>query len=153
MGVESANYHYVPTADGSAKLAVTLDRLGARRRPSDSGRFCHYVLSGVDHWIDLEVGLTGGLSYPSVEIRVALCNPAPTLEVLHRLLATLLLEGGGYLMDRTGDQRLTQLDDDAWMRLRTAYEAKRDDFRERFGSFEAPISGEDVFKRMRESSG
>src|SRR3977135_3610147 len=86
MGVESANYVYVPTRESADLLAGTLNILGARMVDNDNELIVQWVLRGNDYWIDVEVMCAGGLTYPSASIRVALCNPAGVALALRNLL-------------------------------------------------------------------
>jgi hypothetical protein len=152
MGVESANYQYVPTRESAELLAGTLDILGAWLVDDDNERIVQYVLRGNDYWIDVEVMCAGGLTYPSASIRVALCNPPGVALALRNLLETLLKRGAGYIIDRPGDRKFRAIDDETWQQLWEAYELKRVDFRQHFGGFEAAVSGADVFRIIREGS-
>jgi hypothetical protein len=102
------------------------------------------------YWIDIEVSSAEPGRRPRASIRVALCNPPEVGPALRNLLETLWGRGGGRLVDLSGDRRWETVDDEVWQGIWKAYDAKRREFHQNFGDFEAAISGAKVFPLMRE---
>jgi hypothetical protein len=142
VGVEAANFVFIPNTARGSELVAIVESLGATRFGSKEGR---YVVRGDDHWIDLKIGTYGRRRVPSVSVRVALSNPPPAYGVLTRLLASLLRLGGGQVIDPQSREEFSELDQAAQDRVRSALEARRADFERQFGPLEAAISGDDVF--------
>jgi hypothetical protein len=148
MGIESANYVYLPTTTGAEATDGSLKLLGVQ--PVESNRAACFVYRGDDYWIDLEVSPAEAGRGQAVSIRVALCNPPGVKPALRKLLETLWRRGGGRLIDLPGDRQWETIDDDACREIWRSYEVKHREFRLNFGDFEAPVSGADVFRLLRE---
>lgn len=142
MGVESANFVFIPDTARGSELVAIVESLGATRFGSKEGR---YVVQGDDHWVDLKVGPYGRRRLPSVSLRVALCNPPAAYCVLARLLASLLRLGGGQVLDLKSREGFSELDEAAQDRVCSTLKSRRADFEHQFGPLEAAISGDDVF--------
>jgi hypothetical protein len=152
MGLESANYIFVPKENVAAATSVLLS-LGAKKRaPSPPFEdYDRWVLNGEQHWIDVMVGSFGPNSKMAVSIRVALPNPAMVENELRRLMAELMEQAPGRLYDQQTRRWHAQMDEDVWHDIWAAYKKKRAHFQQHFGLFEAPISGDDVFPMLQAS--
>lgn len=149
MGLESANY-FISVKDGWARLDEVLLRLGAERRDAFAPGLDRWIIRGDRYWIDLMSGEFGGGETPGISVRVALCNPPDVEIAVRHVLAALMNEFNGQLYDVQTSQSYRALDDASWAQVQEAFAAKRAQFRQYFGSFEAAMSGEDVFPRLDE---
>lgn len=144
MGIESANYLYRTSALTTARVSDLLTTEGARSMGD-----AKWVLGPPEHWIDLEAREING---PGTElsIRVGLPNPVTVLSIMRALFASLLSVGGGELLDRNDNQKLSSLTTAEWEELKARYLNRKQAFHRRFGDFTAAISGGEVFNYLRD---
>jgi hypothetical protein len=148
MGIESANYHFVPNENQAGKIQAVLDEL----RPYSTrtnGRFQEAAFVGEKFWIDTQRGCFRDLAFESVAIRVALCNPPEATIKLREILKQLLARCSGYVLDKASGFRFTKLDEEEWRHLEDDFRKKQKDFFKWFGERYEPISGEKVFEYFR----
>lgn len=143
MGVESAVYRFVPEGDNSDAAVASLVSAGAKRTDER-----HLVFRGSGSWIDIEVDVPP----PSIGIRVAFSNPVAVANEIRGILSTLAASGAGDIVDPARKSRFKVGDPDKVDDLITAFGQRRDEFQKYFGSFEAAVSGSDVFRILRERS-
>jgi hypothetical protein len=149
MGLESANYVVVPNA-GVAGVDEVLASLGAERRtPFPGSDFPRWVLRSDNYWIDVMVGDLGPERKPGVSIRIALCNPIEAHAQLRDLMLALLESMPGVIFDKQTRRSHNGMSEETWRGLEGALSEKRAEFQRHFGPFEAAISGEDVFSKLK----
>lgn len=149
MGLESANY-FVGVKEGWVRHEEVFLRLGARKRDPFGTSFDRWIVRTERYWIDLMSGDFGSPGKPAISVRVALCNPPDVESALRDVLTALLREFGGKLHDVQTNRSYGALDDASWSEVLEAFAAKRSQFRQYWGTFEAAISGEEVFSRLDE---
>jgi hypothetical protein len=149
MGLESANYLLVPDS-GVDQVEAVLTSLGAEKQtPFPGSDFPRWVLRTHESWIDVMVGDLGPERKSAVSIRIALSNPVAAHAELRRLMVALLDRMPGVLFDRQTRRSYLEVREDTWAEIENALRAKRADFQQNFGPFEAAISGDDVFPKLR----
>jgi hypothetical protein len=149
MGLESANYLYVSDGETSRRLPDLLSFLGAR--PADETGRGRYVYHGPEFLIEILVPQPDREDRSQISIRVALVNPVGVGRALKTLLKTIFAHGeSGYLLDMQTKRKWRKIDDTTWSDIWDTFTQRREEFRKRFGDFEAPISADDVFRVMRE---
>lgn len=154
MGLESANYQFVPSSSPSSHVLDVLKSLGAVEATSSARSYKDFILSGESHWIDLRIGtFSSEKTGDTLSIRVALCNPDSVGPVLLCLFQKLLHECGGHIFDKDARVQYSDADDASWQRLWRDYQARRETFRKMFGNIEAVISGDDFFKFLESRKG
>lgn len=157
MGVESANYLLIPSEGVENAVEVLRSFSATQRSPFPSspvGRpvrsdFDRWVIQGELYWIDVMVGALGPDDQTAISFRVALSNPVQTEDVLRRLFDEFMARVPGTLVDRQTRRTYLKLGNDAWEEILEAFRGKRAEFQAHFGPFEAAISGEDVFPRLK----
>ena len=149
MGIESANYT-ITLKDGLERVPEVLAQLGGLQRHGVRNDFQTWIFEDDHYWIDVMTGSFGPNSSLAISVRVALCNPVDVEMRLRQLLTDLLGHFGGRLYDSQTSRSYTKVDDPAWTDIYGGFAAKRAQFRQHFGSFEAAISGERVFDVIRE---
>jgi hypothetical protein len=104
-----------------------------------------FILSAPGFWIDLLLlDLGWGLG---VQFRVAVTNPDSVVALLYELLNGLSNRFGGHVMGAPGRRRLDEgnlLDS-----LAIEFAAARFRFTQDFGEVILPVSGDEVFSRLR----
>ena len=145
MGVESANYAFVPDQPLEAIPRLMVELGAEERSPFPATNFQRWALRGEHYWIDIMLGSLGPSSRPSVSVRVALCNPLEVGCPMEQLFQLLLRELQGTLLDRQTKRSYRSLDQASWLQVWDAFCKKKEEFHCNFGVFEAAISGDDVF--------
>ncbi len=151
MGLESANYSFVPRADAATRVLEVLANIGAcEKRPEELSKFRYFVLSGSDHWIDFQWNFEFTEKLASLSIRVALCNPDKVENRLKEIIQILLVDCGGEILDKDSKKSYHSIESSSdWSQLWNDYVNRRTAFRKWFGDYVAPISGDVVFEFAR----
>ena len=147
MGVESNNYVVELEPCDTASLVAVLGRRGAVTGKTPLS----FVLSSDDHWIDALVRPGSATRKPKIELRVALTNPPAAIEAVLGVLAEVLSACRGTVFDRASSETHHELDSGNRLRIVETWNRRREEFAEHFGTHVWPISGADVFARLRAS--
>ena len=151
MGVESANYRYVPPREAGLRVDAILRQLGCREIESGGDTARKYVLDDGDYWIDVQVEIDPwSKEQIGVGIRVAYINPLAVVKGMRVLVTALLRRGGGKIIDIATRERFSVIDEVSWDFLWKSFIGRRDKFRHDYGDCEAAISGDAVFGYLRE---
>lgn len=149
MGVASISYHYRPCGDERGEIEAILASFGAHPLGGRIGGPRYYVLSGPEHWVDLEVRSAADQRSESLWVRVLLFNPPAVLEVLERLFEALLARGGHIVQDVFfKGPKITEIDEAARRALGTPFEDRRRQFGQFFEDVpDLPIGVDEFYDR------
>jgi hypothetical protein len=145
MGVDSNNYVLEAERCDTASFVAILERHGA----TDGGSPLSFVLSSDGHWIDAQVFPGSADRVSKIELRVALTNPFEAIDIVLALLTDLLGACGGVVLDKASGQAHRALECAHRSEVVDTWKHRQSEFVEQFGRHRWPISGAEVFPRMR----
>lgn len=150
MGLESATFSFIPQAGCTVKsLKDTLSRLGAESSPAAPSAFDDFVYRSASYWIDLRAFEQKSDGLAVLSIRIALCNPAEVRKAFRSLLERLMVDVAGTLTDLRSKGRWRDTSSENLDQIELCLLNQQQAFVRDFGSFEAAISGDEVFEAMR----
>ena len=145
MGIESVSYRFDSPNASYPDLLEWLSSRGSH--PGERDRT--FVLSELDFWIDLSV--RSGSDGLDIQFRVAVTNPPSVITVMHEVLVDLITRFGGRVTD--APRRRTIAEADLLDTMRVEFGAARSRFTDVYGEVILPVSGGEVFSRLRAEFG
>ncbi len=152
MGRESFTFQYIPE---KAKSDLLEDLIKQQSDVEEvirtNSSFNSYVIKSDSYYIEILYGLFSSMTYPSVSIRLALCNPDNAYIRLKIFIDYLIDNCGGMIQCNKNnfESENYKLPQETWNQIMDCLLQSRQVFQQIVGSWRAAIGAEDVFDYFR----
>ena len=151
MGLESANYKILFKSEDLEKITREIqDTIGAVRIEKNNDSLTSFVLKSDESLIDFQIIPADAGGQTRLSLRLALCNPAKSIEIVLSIINVILSKYDATALDEAVGKYILKLSELDKKEIRDSFRRRKSDFQKWFGNFTAPLSADDVFDYIRE---